>query len=254
LIADYLARTDPQVVMMQEMCRKQVPSPAHNKSETPKTKTLKTFRFVHTVNYLSDMSDDDTDIDSELDDNGEADYEELKSLSHKAYCANQPPPLKPRVKRQKLEISYHEQRNRKCVKHMTSLATALKDVDCLIKSKKTNYESGPQGLQACRTLAIQSHLRIVVKKQRFSIDASERAAESHGFAAVWGSRLLRSWTCEYAKTRTLPVSKHGRHTKVASLLNDPTIAAELRAYVRSNKSRDAHRTVVRVRPSNWTVT
>ena len=118
---------------------------------------------------------------------------------------------------------------------MASLAIALKDINHLIKSKKTKYLSGPQGLQARQTLAIQSHLRIVVKNQRFSIDASERATESHGFAAVWGGRRLRSWTREYMKTRTLPVSKYGRHAKVALLLNDPAIAAELRAYVHSNK-------------------
>jgi hypothetical protein len=224
----YSKRSDPQVAMMREMCRKQLPSPVHNESETPEAETMKnpsrTFQFVHAVNYLSDMSDDDTNID----DCGEADDEEPKAPSCKS---RQPPPLK----RQKLEVSYREQRNRKRIKRMASLATALKDIDCLIKSKKTKYESGPQGLQARRALTIQSYLRIVVKNQRFSIEASERAAESHGFAAVWGGRLLRSWTREYMKTQILPVSKHGRHTKVASLLNDPAIAAELRAFVRSNK-------------------
>jgi hypothetical protein len=53
---------------------------------------------------------------------------------------------------------------------------------------------------------IQTHLR-VVKNQRFSIDASERATESHGFAAVWGSRLLRSWTREFC----IPFAYVGLH-------------------------------------------
>jgi len=90
-------------------------------------------------------------------------------------------------------------------------------------------------LEARRTLAIQSHLKIVVKNQWFSIDASEWAAESHGFATVWGGQLLQSWTREYTKTRKLPVSKHGHYAKVVSLLKDPAIAAKLRAYVHSNK-------------------
>lgn len=37
------------------------------------------------------------------------------------------------------------------------------------------------------------------------------------------------------KERALPTSKKGRHAKVFSLLSDPAIAAELRAYLRSNK-------------------
>jgi hypothetical protein len=36
-------------------------------------------------------------------------------------------------------------------------------------------------------------------------------------------------------TRDLPKSRIGRHAKVYSLLSDPVIAAELRAYVCSNK-------------------
>jgi hypothetical protein len=189
---------------------------------------LQMFQLAHAVDYLSDMSDDGTDTD----DHGNADNEETDSEAPSCRTpSHQPSPLK----RHKPEVSYREQRNQKRSEHMASLTTALKDIDYLIKSKKTKYLSGPQGLQARRTLAIQSHLRIVVKNQRFSIDASERAAESHGFAAVWGGRLVRSWTREYTKTRTLPVSKYGRHGKVASLLNDPAIAAELRAYVRSNK-------------------
>jgi len=167
-------------------------------------------------------------LNASIDENVEADDKKLKAPNCKAH---KPSPLKQR----KLEVSYCKQHNRKRIKHMTSLATALKDIDHLIKSKKTKYESGPQGLQAHCTLAIQSHLRIVVKNQQFLIDVSERAAESHGFAADWDGRLLRSWTCEYTKTQTLPVSKCGCHIKVASLLNDPAIATELRAYVRSNK-------------------
>jgi hypothetical protein len=71
----------------------------------------------------------------------------------------------------------------------------------------------------------------VVKNKRFSIDASLRAAESHRFAAKWGSRNLHSWT----KNHALPISLQGQHAKVYTLLSDPAIAAELRAYIHSNK-------------------
>jgi hypothetical protein len=82
---------------------------------------------------------------------------------------------------------------------------------------------------------MQSHLWLVIKNQRFSIDASECAAESHGFAAKWGSCNLCSWTRRWTKLRELPKSLRGCHSKVHTLLNDPAIAAELRTYVRSNK-------------------
>lgn len=64
---------------------------------------------------------------------------------------------------------------------------------------------------------------------------SERAAESQGFAAVWGGRMVRTWTREWVKERKLPTSERGRHKKAFSLLDDPVIKAELCTYVRSNK-------------------
>ena len=105
----------------------------------------------------------------------------------------------------------------------------------MFKSKRTTFISGDRGLQATRAAAIETHLRLVLENGRHSIDASERAAESAGFAGRWGGRAVRKWTREYVSSRRLPVSHQGRHTRVYSLLSDPAIAAELRAYVRSNK-------------------
>lgn len=118
---------------------------------------------------------------------------------------------------------------------MLKWGEALVAIDKLLASKKTKFISGPQGLQAHRTLAIQNHLQIVVKNQRYSIDASECAVESHGFAAKHGGRLLRSWTQHWTKSRKLPISMHGHHAKIYTLLSDPSIAAELQAYVHSKK-------------------
>jgi hypothetical protein len=67
------------------------------------------------------------------------------------------------------------------------------------------------------------------------IDASQCAAEICGFAAKWGGHQVCKWTCHYLKTRDLPKSCIGCHAKVYSLLSDPVIAAELWAYIHSNK-------------------
>jgi hypothetical protein len=87
----YFARTDPQVAMMREMCHKQLRFPVHDRAETPemeaKEKPLQTFQLAHAVDYLSDMSDDDADID----DHGDADDEEAEAPSCRTH---QPPPLK----------------------------------------------------------------------------------------------------------------------------------------------------------------
>jgi len=66
-------------------------------------------------------------------------------------------------------------------------------IDKLIASKKTHFEAGHNGLQAYQAQSIQSCLRMVVKKNRGLTDAAEQAAESHGFAAGWGGRMVRSW-------------------------------------------------------------
>lgn len=76
---------------------------------------------------------------------------------------------------------------------------------------------------------------LIVKIDRSSIEASQIAAESHGFAANWGGRQLRGWTRRWLILRELPQSLKGCHAKVYSLLSDPVITAELQAYVRSNK-------------------
>ncbi|KAG2153091.1 uncharacterized protein EDB93DRAFT_1239876 [Suillus bovinus] len=99
---------------------------------------------------------------------------------------------------------------------------ALKDVDKLLKSKKTQFIGG-------------LHLKLVVTNRRTFLDASERAAEAHGFAAKWGGRQLQGWTRKWLITRELPVSRQGHHAKVYLLLSDLAITSELRSYVRSNK-------------------
>ena len=108
-------------------------------------------------------------------------------------------------------------------------------MDKLLISKKTTFEAGSCSLQEHCTLAIQSHLMLIVKSKLGFAVASEQAAQSHGMAAVWGGRMLHSWTCAWISLKQLPTSRKGKHEKSYSLLDDPAIATELRDYVRSNK-------------------
>ncbi|KAI0351078.1 hypothetical protein OH77DRAFT_1411771, partial [Trametes cingulata] len=112
---------------------------------------------------------------------------------------------------------------------------ALEAVEKIIRSKRHSFEGGDHGLQATRARSIQSFLRMVLNNNRTLTDASERAAESNGFAPRWGRRLVRRWAKAWTMHRELPVSLRGKHVKAYSLLDDPAIRTELRAYMRSNK-------------------
>lgn len=180
------------------------------------------------VGFLSDLSTDNEDVNSGSDADIEDGPKERNSASSRL-------PVVPPRKRQKLDVPYRIQRKEKRNQQLLALEKALDDLEKLIKSKKTKFVGGMQGLQARRTHAIHSHLVMVVKNKRSFTDGSERAAESNGFSTKWGGRQLRSWSRRWVKTRELPKSMQGRHAKVYSLLSDPAIAAELRAYVRSNK-------------------
>jgi len=144
----------------------------------------------------------------------------------------QPPPK--RVRRC-LEIPVEVARNAARENKRKEFWQALDDIEKIIRSRKTRFRSGQHGLQWYRALAIQSYFRMVVNNGRNGIEASEIAAESHGFAKKWGGRLVRRWVRDWIKHRELPVSSSGRHVKVYTLLSDPAICAELRTYVRSNK-------------------
>jgi hypothetical protein len=66
------------------------------------------------------------------------------------------------------------------------LKLALCDIEKLLASWKTKFQASENGLQSYWAWAIQSHLHMVVNWGRRGIDASEIAAESHGFAREWG--------------------------------------------------------------------
>lgn len=183
--------------------------------------------------YISDLSSDsesDADIeDSDINSPDTNDDNETMPTGD-----GRLPRVPPR-KRQRLDVPRRVQQEHKREYRSKEMNKALGDMDKLLKSKKTQFIGGPRGLQARRTQAIQSHLKLVATNGRTFLDASERAAEAHGFAAKWGGRQLRGWTHKWLIKRELPVSRQGHHAKVYSLLSDPAIASELRLYVRSNK-------------------
>jgi hypothetical protein len=207
--------------MMMRAFFSQAPSHAIADSPIPSTKSpVLYFRTEEDIftGYLSDISSDADD--QAVDGDDERDPIEI-------------PPSK-RV-RHKLDIPSRTARILAREARQLELRKGLESIQKLINSKRTKFAVGCNGLQAYRARAVQSYLHMVVENKRHAIEASERAAESQGFAAKWGGRLVRRWAQEWLQNRTLPSSRKGRHKKGFSLLDDANICAELRSYLRSNK-------------------
>ena len=136
---------------------------------------------------------------------------------------------------QKLDIPACELRKLKYGKRRQQAEKGLCNIEKLITSKRTAFDAGEGGLQAYRARAIQSCLHMVVNNGRMLMEASERAAESQGFAPVWGGRMVRQWVAQWLESRELPSSRRGCHKKVFSLLDDPDICTELQSYLQTNK-------------------
>ena len=148
-----------------------------------------------------------------------------------SFRVHPPPPLK----RRKLDVPTRTTCQMLCEGKQKEFEKALTDIEKLIASKRQVFEAGKNGLQAYRSRAIQSCLHMVINKLHGLIDASQRAAESQGFAEKWGGRLVHQWVRRWIKERILPKSLRGHHVKVFLLLCDPAICTELCLYVRSNK-------------------
>ncbi|KAG6899059.1 hypothetical protein C0993_001276 [Termitomyces sp. T159_Od127] len=231
--------TDPTVVFMHKYFVAKPASPnTPGISSTNKSSVVEQYTPAELVYF----SDDDTG-NYEANDKDEG---ELESDSTESNVIESIPvvesipsrsrlPIAPPPKRRCLEVPVCEQRQRKQAEKRKDLEKALGDLEKHIKSKKTNFEGGPKGLQSYCALAMQSFLRMVIKNGQLSVDASLKAAESHGFAVKWGGRMLHEWTNEWIKNRTLSQSHRGHHAKIDSVLDDPIICAEMRASIRSNK-------------------
>lgn len=195
--------------------------------------------------YQSDLSSDDLISADEADNenvSGDESINHSKDAHLEAHNAQDnpgspqfrvvaPPPLK----RRKLAVPVRVARQDAKRARMAKFGEALMAIEKVIASKRDVFAAGRNGLQAYRARSIQSCLWMMVKNDRGLLEASQRAAESQGFAENWGGRMVRKWVRAWVATRELPVSARGRHTKTFTLLSDPTICAELRSYVRSNK-------------------
>ncbi|KAF9237261.1 hypothetical protein BU15DRAFT_48987 [Melanogaster broomeanus] len=208
----------------------------HEETPTPASHHTVSESFTFT-GYLSDASEDGIDDvdDTWGDTNSESDFQSPRVEVEASCTQSGRLPAVPPLKRRKLDIPLRLQGERAREVRGKELREGLAAINKLVKSQKTEFVGGPHGLQARRARTIQTHLELIAKNGRFTIDASERAAEAHGFAAGWGGRQVRSWSRVWLATRMLPQSFRGRHAKVYSLLKDPTIAGELRTYVRSHK-------------------
>ena len=185
--------------------------------------------------YASDLESelDESMSDESSEENDENDQHGGKSSG---ICAPEFPMSEPpQLKRRRLEIPKQIARHNAKESRLRKLETALKDIEKVIASKLTQFQAGRNGLQEYRARAVRSYLHMIVKNGRKGMDASRRAAESQGFSANWGSRLVRKWARAWVDSRVLPKSDRGHHIKSYTILSDPAIQAELRSYVRSNK-------------------
>ena len=102
----------------------------------------------------------------------------------------------PRMKKQRrrtLEVPAREAHRIKREKRKIEWMKGLTEIDKLVKSRKTQWEAGEHGVQAQRARAIQSYLHLVVRNGHSRINASQMAAETHGFSATHGGRLIRQY-------------------------------------------------------------
>lgn len=194
--------------------------------------------------YLSDLSDDsdsgsDSESSSDLDSGSEQhnssgprpQYSPI-SESTPSFPIQVPPPLK----RQRHDVPARKSRTNQREHVRKIREDALKAVQRALKSRRElAFQAGMNGLQAYRARAIQACLAMVVNKGYSLVPASEIAAEGNGFARKWGGRLVRVWVREWISNRSLPASARGAHVKSFSLLSDPSILAEMRSYVRSDR-------------------
>ncbi|RPD61169.1 hypothetical protein L226DRAFT_451296 [Lentinus tigrinus ALCF2SS1-7] len=148
----------------------------------------------------------------------------------------------PSAKRRRHDVPLNQVRQMAKEAACVARQKALQDIKKLMASKKELLTGGLNALQSYRARAVQSCLYQMVQNKVGMMEASKYAARGNMFSDRWGARLVRRWTREWVKSRTLPQSERGRHAKIASLLSDPTVRAAVRAYLRSEKwSQDPHK-------------
>ena len=156
-------------------------------------------------------------------------------MERKRHAAAAEATVPPRKRQRRATTPIRIQRNGRKNEMECIQRSAMADLERMIGSTQAKFDGGPNGLQARRARTVHSYLHMLVRNNRRKTEASERAAEAQGFAAQWGGRQVRSWSKLWIEERKLPKSRHGKHIKLFTLLEDPNIRAELQSYVRSNK-------------------
>jgi hypothetical protein len=107
--------------------------------------------YAEIVRYSSDESSSDSESKTD------SDIDETPS-NHMSQCLAAALPRK----RQRREVPYRTKRIEKRKRHQAEFMDALKDLQKLLKSKKTCFVAGPNVLQAHRTAAMETYLRLVI--------------------------------------------------------------------------------------------
>ncbi|KAE9394968.1 hypothetical protein BT96DRAFT_958677 [Gymnopus androsaceus JB14] len=157
-----------------------------------------------TQRHYESEEEDDLEEENRIANDLEDGTEEDVVNSNGKRSANLLPAVVP-LKQHKLDVPWQTTQKERKEDKLKVLTKALDDIAKVIRSPKTNFASAR---------AIQSNLQM------------QKAALSQGFAAN---------NSEWVQNCRLPGSRKGCHAKVYSLLDDPTIKAELRVYIRSHK-------------------
>lgn len=150
------------------------PNPlAHSELETTRAAVTSSSESTPEIftGYLSDLSDDEPQVEDDCDLDGDADDERPTHTSNDEtsispdpetqFQITQPLPLKHR----RLDVPYRAERQQVREERRRLLKKALFDIEKVIALKKMIFEAGNKGLQARQTRAIQTYLIMVLKNK-----------------------------------------------------------------------------------------
>ncbi|KAH8921508.1 hypothetical protein BT69DRAFT_1335511 [Atractiella rhizophila] len=110
-------------------------------------------------------------------------------------------------------------------------ATGVEMVERFLKKQKFETE-----LQARQVRALECFFNLMKTGRYTHLKASQTAAAAHRFGMSYGAKNIHSWADRFETEQgALPMSNHGRHAKIFSLLNDPEHCEMLRAWVQQEK-------------------
>ena len=139
--------------------------------------------FFEAISYLSDESAFSTDTEDDI----RSEEFELEGGST---------PQEPSKKRQRTnsQTTYRQACQLQKSGRKELYALSWKKITALMKSAKTRFIGGPNGLQARCTRAIESHLHLMLKNKYSWMAASVLAAEVNGFGKCYGACALWTWS------------------------------------------------------------